>query len=184
VRSRSFSLVISSLETRAFQENGLTYLGRLCGSCCGGGDVVGIAHGQKSIHRTILVPADGVDNRMPREILVTRVREQRGKNFKRQHWARKLAAYKMAASKPGKMACSEDILGSANSLKAGCSAGSGEAEICACVSSCGCASLGGVVATTVTLSLTVDTGSGAPSCSTVGDRVGGDGCGCGSSSRL
>lgn len=40
--------------------------------------MVGITHGQQSIHRAILVPADGVDNRMPRETLVARVREQGG----------------------------------------------------------------------------------------------------------
>ena len=93
----------------------------------------------------------------------------------------------MVASKPGKMACSEAILGSENSSKAGGSVGSGETEICPCVSNCGCASSGGVVATTVTvLSLTFGTGSAAPSCSMVGDWAGGDGCGCGcgSSSRL
>ena len=37
--------------------------------------MVGITHRQKSIHRAILVPADRVDNRMPRETLVARVRE-------------------------------------------------------------------------------------------------------------
>jgi hypothetical protein len=51
---------------------GLRGLGRLRGSSCGGGDVVGITHGQKSIHRAILVPADGVDNRMQDGCIKTR----------------------------------------------------------------------------------------------------------------
>lgn len=40
--------------------------------------MVGIAHGQKSIHRAVLVPADRVDNGVPRETSITRVSEKGG----------------------------------------------------------------------------------------------------------
>ena len=58
----------------------MTYHGRLSGglSPSGRGDVVWIAHGQKSIYRAILVPTDRVDNGVPRERSIARVREKWG----------------------------------------------------------------------------------------------------------
>jgi len=184
VRPRSFSLVVSIYTlTRAFRENWLTYHGQLLGSSCGGGDVVGIAHSQESIHRAVLILADRVDNGVPKVTSVACVSEKGAGNPKRQYWERKFAAYRMAASKSGKMACSEAILGSANSSTAGCTSGAGGvAGLCCCVSDGGCAAGGGVVA--VTVSLALSTSSCATSGSAVGDWMGGGECGCGSSSRL
>ena len=38
--------------------------------------MVGIAHGQKSIHRAILIPVNRVYNRIPKETSVARVNEK------------------------------------------------------------------------------------------------------------
>ena len=59
----------------------MTYLGRwFIGCCVWRWDMVGIAHGEESVNRAILVAAHRVDNRMPtRKKALVRQHEMDGK---------------------------------------------------------------------------------------------------------